>query len=90
MINLKQLLSVNQQIWIKVDNKKETQVKFLEWAKQNGCRWNNKEIDSQNDKCGFFMGIDKNLILGYVGLICWKNSKNAPKKIDFYEILGEK
>lgn len=90
MKTLEQLLNGKQQIWIKVDNKKQTQTKFLEWAKQNGCKWNDREIDPQNDKCGFFMGIDKNFILGYVGLICWNKSENAPQKIDFNEILGEK
>jgi len=35
------------------------------------------------------MGISKDFVLGYVGGHCWFNSKNAPRKIDFKEILGE-
>lgn len=90
MKKLENLLKNAQEIWIDVGDNKEKQTKFLEWAKENDCKWNDKEIDPKNDVCGFHMGINRNNRIGYVGLDCWFNSKNAPQKIDFDEIIGEK
>ncbi len=84
MKRVKDLLKKDEQIWFFIDDEKQKK-NFLKWAKQNGCRWEDKEINVEKDNCGTFMGIDKNLILGYVGGHCWFESSNSPRKIKWVD-----
>ena len=89
MKKLKDLLEENEQVWFLIEDDKSQKTAFLNWAKQNNCKWINKVIDSQKDKCGTFMGIDSGYVLGYVGGHCWFNSTNPPQKIKFEDLIGE-
>lgn len=86
-MELKNLLKNEEQVWFEVEE--VSRKDFLAWAKENNCSWANKPIEVERDECGLFMGIDKNLVLGYVGGHCWFEAKNAPQKINFKEIKGE-
>ncbi len=89
MKKLKDLLKDNKQVWFFVEEDREQKIAFLNWAKQNGCRWGDGLIEPQKNDCGTFMGIDSNLTLGYVGGHCWFEAKNSPQKIKFSDFLGE-
>ncbi len=89
MKKLKDLLKDNEQVWFQIEDDRNQKQAFLKWAKQNGCKWSNKAIIQENDDCGIFMAIDKNLNLGYMGGHCWFEAKNPPKKICFKGFMGE-
>lgn len=75
MKKLKDLLKNNEQVWFSIQDNENQKVAFLNWAKQNNCKWNNKIISPEKDVCSIFMGINKNLILGCVGGIVGLNQK---------------
>ncbi len=68
---------------------KEEAEEFLLFAKSNGCKWiSGKEIE-EGDCCGRFMGISKDLKLGYMSAMCWVKAENSVKKIKFGEFRRE-
>ena len=72
----------NGQIWFNI--KKKDKTIFLNYAKNNGCKWvDGKEISPTTDECGCHMGITPDLLLGFVGCHCWFASKNTPRKLKF-------
>lgn len=89
MLDLKELLKQEKEIWFKVE--KCDKVKFLKFFKEQHCKWiNGKEIDIKNDKITPFMGINSNLELGFVSAICWcSDLKNKIRKTyhinDFFQ-----
>jgi len=90
MKTLKELLKEDEHIWFEiVDQDKE---KFLQFAKENGCKWmNSDEVCPNKDYCSNYMGINNNLQLGFVSLCCWfAKAENEPRKIKFKDILGDK
>lgn len=89
MKNLKDLLKNNKQVWFQIENDRNQKIAFLNWAKQNNCKWNDSVIEPEKDLCGSFMGIGSDLILGYVGGHCWFEATNPPQKINFKELMGE-
>ena len=89
MKKLKELLKDNEQVWFQIEDNRREKIAFLNWAKQNNCKWRDKAIEPEIDNCGIFMGIDRNLILGYVGGHCWFEANNTPQKIKFKELIGE-
>ena len=87
MENLEKLLKENEQIWFKVDDDQKKD--FLRWAKLNNCSWGDREIVPEKDCCGNLMGIGKNLVIGYVGGLCFFGATNAPLKINFKDFIKE-
>ena len=89
MKTLKELIKKDNHIWFYVE--KEDKKEFLKFAKRNGCTWiNGEEINIKEDKCTHFMGINKDLKLGFIAIQCWINKgKNQARKIVFKDILGE-
>ena len=64
---------------------------FLLFAKENGCKWiNGREIKIDEDKCGHFMGIDKDMKIGFVSAMCWVHAKDKIKKLEFENIRSKK
>lgn len=88
MKNFKELVNKKGQIWLSVN--KENKIEFLNFVKELGCVWiDGKGINPCKDKCGYHMGISKDLKIGFVSSMCWiANKNNNPIKIDFSEILG--
>ena len=63
----------------------------LLFAKENGCKWiNGREIKIDEDKCGHFMGIDKDMKIGFVSAMCWVHAKDKIKKLEFENIRSKK
>lgn len=89
MKKLKELLKRDYHIWF--DISEEEKERFLQFAKDNGCKWmNGDEIKPGKDNCGFHMGINNKLQLGFVSMWCWfAKAENEPRKIKFNEIIGE-
>ena len=90
MLNLKELLKQERQVWFKVE--KCDKIKFLKFLKQPDVKWiDGKEINVENDKISSFMGVNENLELGFVSAMCWcSNSKsNATKKYEFKSFIKE-
>lgn len=85
MKNLDSLLKNKEQVWFNI--KSNQQKAFLKWAKENGCKWSNKEIDPETDSCGTHMGITKDHTLGFVGGHSWFSSINPPQKLNFSEFI---
>ena len=90
MLNLKELLKQEKQIWFKVE--KCDKIKFLKFLKQQGVKWiDGREIDIKNDKISSFMGVNENLQLGFVSAMCWcsNNKNNIEKKYEFKNFIKE-
>ncbi len=85
MINFKSFLQSHEHAWFCIN--KTDKKKFLFLAKQNGCKWiNGDEINPYKDNCTNFMGINKNLQLGFVSAMCWCIDKNKITKIQFSDM----
>lgn len=65
---------------------KEEAEEFLLFAKSNGCKWIDGKAIEEGDYCGRFMGISKDLKLGYMSAMCWVKAENSVKKIKFSEL----
>ncbi len=65
---------------------KEEAEEFLLFAKSNGCKWISGKAIEEGDYCGRFMGISKDLKLGYMSAMCWVKAENSVKKIKFSEL----
>jgi len=90
MKTLKELLKKDYHIWFEIYDDDE-KLKFLQFAKDNGCKWiSGDEINPNENNCGYHMGINKDLQIGFVSMWCWfANAKNKPRKIKFSEVIGE-
>lgn len=91
MEDLKKLLSGKDRVWFYVQD--EDGVAFLQWAKDNGCKWmNGDEIKPDQDNCGYHMGIDPKLSMGFVSGICWGMGSRCPtiRVVKFKELLENK
>ena len=90
MLNLKELLKQEKEIWIKVEKSEKKQ--FLTFLKGQNFKWiDGQEINVEKDKIGYFMGVNYNLELGYVSPMCWCSNvkNNASKKYEFTEFVQE-
>ena len=90
MLNLKELLKQENQIWFKVE--RCDKFKFLIFLKEQNCKWiDGKEIDIKNDKISSFMGINENFELGFVSAMCWcsNNKSKSIKKYEFKNFIQE-
>jgi len=90
MLNLKELLKQEKQIWFKVE--KCDKIKFLKALQEQNVKWiDGKEIDIKSDKISSFMGVNGDLQLGFVSAMCWclNNKSNAIKKYEFKYFFKE-
>ena len=89
MKNLKEILCKEKHVWFHV--RTQDSKEFLQFAKENGCKWMcGDEVEIDKDNCDHFMGINKNLQLGFVSAMCWFYAKDKVKKIEFESIRSEK
>ena len=87
MKNIKEILENDDCVWFVINENDRKE--FLEYAKDNGCKWlDGSEINLSKDKCGFCMGIRKNLTMGVVPMFSWVKKENTkPTIIKFKDIL---
>ncbi len=89
MKSIEEVLSNDQRVWLSVDvDEKET---FLQWVKGCGCRWTGGgEIEPKKDYCGPFMGIDRDLSIGYVSAMCYCLAQHGEaRKLRFKDLKEE-
>lgn len=78
MQDLKSLLGDEERVWFDVAS--EYYPSFLAYAKDNGCKWmDGSEIDTKATNKSCFMGINKDLQLGFISCICWASFKEIKK-----------
>ena len=89
MKSLKEVLGNDKRVWF--DIWQEDFKTFLQYAKDNGCKWmNGDEIKVDKDHIGHHMGINKDLQLGFVSMWAWfAKADNEPRKINFKDFMGE-
>lgn len=89
MKSLKKVLGKHDRVWFFIEDDEKTL--FLQWAKDNNCKWmNGDEIKPDEDNCGYHMGINKTLSIGFVGGMCWGPGKRSGiKVVNFAEIIDD-
>ena len=89
MLNLKELLKQEKEIWIRVE--KSEKKRFLTLLKEQNVKWiDGQEINVEKDKISYFMGVNSNFELGFVSPMCWCSNikNNTKKKYEFKELLN--
>ncbi len=80
MQDLKSLLGNEESVWFDVGSKYYQS--FLAYAKDNGCKWaDGREIDTSATGETCLMGINKDLQLGFVSVVCWINYDGFKKVV---------
>lgn len=89
MKSLKKLLGKKDRIWFSIEDEDKTL--FLQWAKDNNCKWmNGDEIKPDVDNCGYHMGINNTLSIGFVSGMCWGYARAiGVKVVNFKDILED-
>ena len=81
MKNFKEVLENEEKVLIKVEPK--DYVKFLTWAKQQGCCWvSKKAIEPKTDLKNHpfaLIGLTADKTIGFVPAMCWTNDKQSKK-----------